>query len=450
MNCFDLLADEDLKFAPTERGWLLAASLARKHIKSTQELTEARGQFLQQHGIVNPDKNRQGAAKRLPCQTIPLELDTARRDKDVLRCFPRYSARLLLEFTLCTPLLSQDDDPFYLFDNPVRKDHIFGMPYLSAAAVKGLSVDAYQRAFPSMMGVELDKNRKAIERLRGYRAQDSHSLRLFGIDDDGGHRDTCYTGRLHFSPIWFKEVQFLVMNQKDDETAIGTLPIQFEVMAPNQKSILEVIYFNPYGVPHSDETTVREDLARWLAAVAVWWRNLGLGAKRLAGYGAIDFEKVTLQAVDWSGMPALPSPQSQSIAKTKSSIPSPPSYYEEYLDAEGLPLREDAFVAKLAVELAKKEAEMVELDQQWRRAQGKAKSKADKELKKAVITRDNLAKQQRSHYTKVLEYFKEYGQFTTAKASATLLPLVEEKWPIYERREEGADSWLKLAQWIVE
>jgi hypothetical protein len=169
----------------------------------------------------------------------------------------------------------------------------------------------------------------------------------------------------------------------------------------------------------------------------------------LAGYGAIDFEKITLQAVDWSGMPALPSPQSQSIAKTESSIPSPPPYYKEYLDAEGLPLHEDAFVVKLAVELAKKEAEIVGLDQQWRTAQGKAKSKADKELKKAVITRDNLAKQQRRHYIKVIEYFKEYGRFTTAKASATLLPLVEEKWPIYERREEGADSWLKLAQWIA-
>ena len=55
--------------------------------------------------------------------------------------FPRYSARLLLSFRLLTPLLTKDDDPFYLFDNPARKDHLLGLPY----PVSYTHLDVYKR-----------------------------------------------------------------------------------------------------------------------------------------------------------------------------------------------------------------------------------------------------------------------------------------------------------------
>lgn len=455
MTYFDLLAEQELKVAPTERGWLLAASRARKEVKNPQDLTHARGLFLQQHGILNPDKNHQGKAKHLPCQIIPHDLDTARRGKEVLQFYPNYSARLVLEFTLLTPLITKDDDPFYLFDNPARKDHIFGVPYLSAASIKGLSVDAYQRAFPSASGIELNSEKAVQDRVREFRNQDEHALRLFGIADDGVNDNPNQIGRLHFSPVWFKEIQFLVMNPKEAETAIGTLPIQFEAIAPNQKGTLEVVYFNPYGINKTDEQTVRADLARWLASIAVWWPVFGLGAKRLAGYGAIQIDKATLQAVDWTGMTKEEMPQTQTVVvEEKPSTPQPPNYYQAYFDTDtNQPLNEETFEANLAAKLAQKETEIAELDQKWRKAQGKARSKIGKKLETARKARDNLVQKERSQYQKVIKYWQTYGQTVaspTTDDEVQVEPVViVEDLPIYERQEQGENSWINLAHWIA-
>jgi len=431
MTCFDLLADQDFRFTPTERGWLLAASRARKDVKSQTDLTKARKDFLQTHGILNPVRE-QGKAKQLPCRAIPQDLDTARRGKEVLESFPRYSARILLEFTLLTPLLTKDDDPFYLFDNPTRKDHIFGVPHIAAASLKGLSLDAYQRAFPSSSGIELDKEKQLLERRHGYRLQDAHAKRLFGIEDDGTQQES-RIGRLHFSAVWFKQVQFLVMNPREPETGIGTIPIQFEAIAPNpkEKAILEVVYFNPYGVKESEEQTVREDLARWLAAVGTWWPVLGLGAKRLAGYGAIKIEKATLQAVEWSGMERKE--EKQSVSQEQTEKPQPPKYYEEYM-LEGQPLSEEAFKGMLDGKLAEKKKEIADL-----------KNPSKKQKKTLVSQRNNLGKNERKKYKEVIEYFKAHAT-TTPQATEEIV--VVEELPIYERQEQGEDSWINLAEWI--
>ncbi|KHD06943.1 hypothetical protein PN36_34170 [Candidatus Thiomargarita nelsonii] len=435
MTCFDLLADKDFKFTPTERGWLLAASRARKDVKSQTDLTEARNRFLQTHGIVNP-VNKRGKAKHLPCRLIPQDLDTARRGKEVLESFPRYSARLLLEFTLLTPLLTKDDDPFYLFDNPTRKDHNFGVPHIAAASLKGLSLDAYQRAFPSSSGIEIEQKKQLLERRHGYRLQDAHAKRLFGIEDDGNQQEVSRIGRLHYSAVWFKQVQFLVMNPREPETGIGTIPIQFEAIAPNpkEKAILEVVYFNPYGVKESDEQTVREDLARWLAAVGTWWPVLGLGAKRLAGYGAIKIEKATLQAVEWSGMENTQTPQRNPVAQEQPPSPQKQSYYKDYLDNEDKPLSEEAFKAKLDGKLADKDKEIAKL-----------KNPSKKEIKILVSQRKNLGKNERKKYKEVVEYFKAH---TTTTPQTTEEVVVIEELQIYERQEQGEDSWIKLAKWI--
>lgn len=43
-----------------------------------------------------------------------------------------------IAFMLCAPWYSKDDRPFHVLDNPVRKDCVFGVPYMSAASWKGL------------------------------------------------------------------------------------------------------------------------------------------------------------------------------------------------------------------------------------------------------------------------------------------------------------------------
>lgn len=318
MTYFDALADES--YGKKSNNWLNDARYARRYILNEKVfhkkngkinkkdgLTYQREVFLRKHAVKVQEKDLkdeihspQGPHKILPCEW-PNWLPESSVNLSV---FPRFSARLLLKFQVLTPLLTRDDDPFYLFDNPARKDHLFGMPYLSAASVKGLSADAYQRAFPSATPwTKLSKSDKDPDRTRAFRHADPHARRLFGIADDGAKIES-EKGRLHFSSIWFNNLQLLVMNPGDPTTAMGTQPIQFEAIAPGQTGLLEVVYFNPYGVKDSDEATVRADLARWLAAVASWWPALGLGAKRLAGYGAIQIEGVELRTVGWGGVSA--------------------------------------------------------------------------------------------------------------------------------------------------
>ena len=303
---FDMLADE--AFQPKKDDWLQQGARLRRTVRRNQDLTHRRTEFLSQYAIDKANKMGQGEAKSHTCHSpalLPTGLNTATRSMEqALAGFPRYSARLLLKFHLLTPLLTKDDDPFYLFDNPTRKDHLLGLPYLSAASLKGLSADAYQRAFPGTTPwTELSDSKKDPDRTRAFRYADPHAKRLFGIADDGAHIES-EKGRLHFSPVWFNQLQLLVMNPGNPATAIGTVPIQFEAIAPDQSGVLEVVYFNPHGIKDSDEATVRADLARWLAAVATWWPALGLGAKRLAGYGAIQIESVELRTIGWSGVAA--------------------------------------------------------------------------------------------------------------------------------------------------
>ena len=299
---FDLLAEdrkdiEDDGFSQGRWTWQQIAAHQRRQITENQQLTEARTQFLLRHGfetaMVDDPKRARGPAKSLPCRKDELK-NAGLLDFDPdLALFPPGSAAVTLRFRLLTPLLTRDDDPFYLFDNPVRKDHIFGVPYLAAASVKGLTSDAYQRGFPAETPwVELGKDDQS--RTLRYRADQPRACRLFGVASDDNERQASEAGRLNVQPVWFSHVQYLVMNPtKTDGSGIGTQPIQFEAVAPMDEkgkpveAEVKLTYFNPAGAKESDIATARGDLACLVATLAAWWPSLGLGAKRLAGYGAI-------------------------------------------------------------------------------------------------------------------------------------------------------------------
>lgn len=273
-------------------------------------LTYVRALFLREQFMTSPASAQPGQG---PARVRSVEMGQLAMKKaglvpalpDPAR-LPLFSATLSLRFRLLTPLLTRDDDPFHLFDNPVRRDHVFGLPYLAAASVKGLAADAYQRAFRT----DDEWNGaagEAQEKVAAFRRREGHALRLFGLADDGADTgDKSQAGRLHFSPVWFDAVQYLILNPADPATGQGTVPIQFEAIAPRRTDgapvevDVQVFYCNPAGAPDSDAVTVRADLARWLAAVAAWWPTLGLGAKRLAGYGAIEPVAATCAAHGWT------------------------------------------------------------------------------------------------------------------------------------------------------
>lgn len=462
MTCFDMLADAG--FEPRRDDWLQQGARLRRTVRKNKDLTDRRTEFLSEYAIVNANNMGQGEAVIHRCHSpafLPTGLNTAARAMDqALAGFPRYSARLLLTFRLLTPLLTRDDDPFYLFDNPTRKDHLLGLPYLSAASLKGLSADAYQRAFPGEKPwTELSDSDKDPDRTRAFRHADPYARRLFGIADDGAKIES-EKGRLHFSPVWFNNLQLLVMNPGNPATAIGTLPIQFEAVAPDQTGVLEVVYFNPHGVKDSDETTMRADLARWLGAVATWWPVLGLGAKRLAGYGAIEIVKAQVQALGWSGMA-----NSQTSQPSDSAIPD---YVREFQDAAGDLIPESALDRRLtqagetgeqlqALSQDKERLQARKLELQQNRQQ----PGADKELKQIKKDIEKINKQLdalrqplqqemqalRNRYRKARSWLEAHP--AVKQPAAGEIP-AEAAPALAERTEIGPESWLKLAHWMAE
>ncbi len=450
MPSFDYMADETIR--PDSGNWQEQLALARKSVTNNDQLTEKRREYIQGHAIQSPMKEKGEHSVLETRQFISsFDLNTSKHDKqDALGGFPRYSARLLLEFKLTSPLLTRDDEPFYLIDNPVRKDHIFGSPYLSAAGLKGLAADAYQRAFP--MSYDLAENE--ANRTDHYRQQDASARRLFGLADDGAeYAPGCQkhqAGRLHFSPAWFQKIQFLVINKRNPETGTGEKPIQMEAIAPDQSTILEVVYFNPLGTVESSEAIVRQDLARWLAAVAHWWPALGLGAKRLAGYGQIQIEKVTLQTVGWSGMANSSAVQSKPTASKPLPMAAklPPAHYEKFLDAQEQ-LIDEAALEKLLQHMTQDLDEKIQqLDNEYRDSQGKAKSKVFKMLEKAKNSKASQIQQMQNSYAKALAYWQTEG-CKQVKQNQSAPELETPQWPIDEKVETGIGSWLGLAEWIA-
>lgn len=315
MTYFDLLTDAEFGKLIPQNSWQIKGHHLKRealHGKKEQDisknLTHLRTVYLREEFMTGVDGMGHGNHKpRSAGNGWKALKDTGAFDAPPLAALPRYSAVWSMTFELLTPLLTSDDDPFYLFDNPLRKDHTFGVPYLSAAALKGLSADAYQRSFPGALAWS-ERGKDDPERTRHFRGEDGYAARLFGIATDDEQADSL-RGRLHFSPLWLEWVQYLVMNPMNQDKGIGTQPIHFEAAAPRDdkgkavQATVHGFYCNPLGAPGSEEAAVRADLARFIAALAHWWPALGLGAKRLAGYGAIKPLSMCVKASEWTKWP---------------------------------------------------------------------------------------------------------------------------------------------------
>lgn len=224
---------------------------------------------------VKGDKDRQNArrtyqqkAEQLSSLTLPNALHL---DPDWTPTIPGWFS-LSVAFKLQTPWYSKDDRPFHVLDNPVRKDRVFGVPFMSAASWKGLLRWAC-RMEAGLLG-HLEKN---DNQLRDWRDPDwiEH---LFG--NEKGEQEDFLRGALAFRPTWFDKVGFELINPHDRKRRAGTVPITYEVVPPGTKGTLRLLYAPP---PGSDAP--KDTFDRLLAAVEKLLTVYGFSAKRTAGWG---------------------------------------------------------------------------------------------------------------------------------------------------------------------
>lgn len=182
---------------------------------------------------------------------------------------------LEVEFELLTPWYSKDDRLFHVLDNPVRKDRVFGVPFMAAASWKGML-------------------RWACRMQAGLRGDPNWILHLFG--NEKGADEDFREGALVFYPTWFDKIGFEVINPHDRSRRAGKQPIYYEVVPgrrpkPNNpdeyedggKGALHLLYAPWPGMRAAVEP--KDFLPNLLKAIETLLTTYGISAKRTVGWG---------------------------------------------------------------------------------------------------------------------------------------------------------------------
>jgi CRISPR-associated protein Cmr2 len=170
-------------------------------------------------------------------------------------------------FTLQTPWYSRDDRPFHVLDNPVRKDRVFGVPFMAPASWKGLLRWAC--------------------RMRQLDNELIHHL--FG--NEKGEDEAFRRGALAFYPTWFDRLGFEVINPHSRKTRAGTQPIYYEVVPIEAIGTLRLLYA---PLPGREDGSLRAAAVTGLIhAVDDLLRVYGISAKRTVGWGTAKPDKWT-------------------------------------------------------------------------------------------------------------------------------------------------------------
>ena len=193
-----------------------------------------------------------------------------------------------VSFTLKFPWYSKDDRPLHVLDNPVRKDRVFGVPFMSAASWKGLLRWAC-RMQAGLSGY-LEKHDMRME---GWE-DPSWVLHLFG--NERGEDERFRSGALVCHPTWFdNKVGFEVNNS------------YYEVVPAKTEGKLQLLYAPLPGERERDQTTPDAFISDFIDSIRALLENYGISAKRTAGWGKaeIDLKKSKLHFVKGSHLDKL-------------------------------------------------------------------------------------------------------------------------------------------------
>ncbi len=179
-----------------------------------------------------------------------------------------------VDFELLTPWYSRDDRLFHVMDNPVRKDRVFGVPFMAASSWKGMLRWAF-RMCTKLVGPEQETDEGKLKQAKAW------ELHLFG--NEKGEGEEFSRGALVFYATWFNKIGFEVINPHSRERRAGTQPIYYEVVPPEAKGTLSLLYAPWPGMKFS--ANPGDVLPKLLEAVETLLTTYGISAKRTVGWG---------------------------------------------------------------------------------------------------------------------------------------------------------------------
>lgn len=185
-----------------------------------------------------------------------------------LAMLPTYSFVLQFIFTLAQPYISRDEQDFYIIDNPVRKDKVFGLPYTASTSWKG-------------------SLRAALWQL-GYESKDTSITHLFGNEKETEDQVLLHAGCLYFFPTFFTQKGLEIINPQNRRLRAGEKPISFESVPIGATGTFTLLYV-PFDLISKGEKETRNQVAEELKLVAsgiqAMFRDYGFGAKTSSGFG---------------------------------------------------------------------------------------------------------------------------------------------------------------------
>jgi len=193
-----------------------------------------------------------------------------------------------IDFELKTPWYSKDDRPFHVLDNPVRKDRVFGVPFMSASSWKGLL-----RWSCRMEHGLLDHLAKHDGTMDGWQ-DPPWIVHLFG--NAKGAEEDFTRGALQCFPTWFDKVGFEVINPHDRARRAGTQPITYEVVPAGSKASLHLLYAPTPGQAQRQGVDPVDVLSPLLDAAKKLVTVYGFSAKRTAGWGLAEIHGAEIRS----------------------------------------------------------------------------------------------------------------------------------------------------------
>ncbi len=185
-------------------------------------------------------------------------------------------------FKLKTPWYSKDDRTFHVLHNPVRKDRVFGVPFMSAASWKGL----LRWACRMHAGLR-DHLERSERKLEGWKDRD-WIIHLFGNEKAEGQ--AFQRGALAFYPTWFFNLGFQVINPHSREKRAGTGPIYYEVVPEETCGVLKLLYAPLPNAADKGKVEPADALVKLMKSIEKLLTTYGISAKRTTGWGTAEIE----------------------------------------------------------------------------------------------------------------------------------------------------------------
>jgi len=239
---------------------------------------------------------------------------------------PEASFLLSIKFRLKTPFLSADDEPFYIIENPVRKEKVFKVPMMSSSGWKGTLRWVMTKLFLVDNKDSLQEYAFTDERLRlsllfgpekGMQEKNSWAKFLDGLRTDAKENyrnrlkewfgiqsnkpEPNFMGRLRFYPTFFNKMDLMVINPHDRMTKTGKNPVYIEYVPEEAEGNLSILYM-PFDLIGRKAIKVQNEMKKDIDKISKGVREIlykyGFSAKKSSGFGtALPIKKDNIKVI---------------------------------------------------------------------------------------------------------------------------------------------------------